>query len=276
LQADHAQLGQDHKSLERRAAAAVEYRAVEAAAPPEWQSEREALIQRLADAEQQLSTAGPQRLEDLQRRFELAVEDVRSLKRRNSELEEQLLALRSGGQRSQPVAIAADSDWASVKRQLLESLEADGPLAGVEERLSIESTVQITDEIISHKDCEIAELKLLLSQQSSNLGSLAVGASAIAGTLERDELIVQERERLRKLQEEWREKMRQAEIDVSVERARIARQRAEIEEKLAVYEAEKARQPKEPASAGDTAPPADKKPVRGRWLSRLGLKDGTE
>ena len=157
---------------------------------------------------------------------------------------------------------------------MLESLEADGDdhLAG-DARATIESTISITDDVVAHKDREIAELKLLLSQQSSNIGDLAVGAAAIAAALDEDELIQQERAKLAQLQDEWKSKLRQAEIDISVERAKITRDRAEIEDKLAAYEKDRARHVADgttPSDAGD----ATKKPARGRWLARLGLKDG--
>ena len=68
--------------------------AVEAASdrhlPEEWVAEREMLIGRLADAETRLSEVDPNRVEDLEQRREMAVADVRDLKRRNAELEESL------------------------------------------------------------------------------------------------------------------------------------------------------------------------------------------
>jgi hypothetical protein len=76
------------------------------------------------------------------------------------------------------------------------------------------------------------------------------------------------------LQEEWKSKLRQAEIDISVERAKITRDRAQVEEKLANYEVERARQVSDGDSSAGGANDSGKKPIRGRWLARLGLKDG--
>ena len=68
-----------------------------------------------------------------------------------------------------------------------------------------------------------------------------------------------------------REQLKKAEIDISMERAKIARDRAELDEKLHSLQREQAQQAAaDPASGGDKA----KKPTRGRWLSRLGLSDG--
>ena len=141
----------------------------------------------------------------------------------------------------------------------------------MEQRLTAESAIQITDQIVAGKDREIMELRVLLSQQSSNIGAVAVGAAAIAENLDGDELIQQEREKLQALQAEWRDKLRQAEIDLSIERARIARQRAEVEEKVSAYDSARA-QHKADDNAG-TSGGQPKQPTRGRWLARLGLKD---
>ncbi len=89
--------------------------------------------------------------------------------------------------------------------------------------------------MVAGKDREIAEMKMLLSQQSDSIDSIAVGATAVAAVIDKDELICQERAKLAELQEEWKSKLRQAEIDISLERAKITRDRAEIEDKLAVY-----------------------------------------
>jgi hypothetical protein len=95
-------------------------------------------------------------------------------------------------------------------------------------------------------------------------------SSAAAGVLDNDELIRQERESLKKLQDGLREQLRQAEIELSMERAKIARQRAEMEEKIQTFEADRA---KFAVSAdGQKNDDSGKKPSRGRWLARLGLR----
>lgn len=243
-------------------------------------SERDELRTRLADAEQELaqtsSDSERQKREDFQRRFEMAVADVRELKRRNAELEEQLAhapAMPAG-----PVAKAESGrlDWESQKRRLLEALENDpeDDEEARDERLTIEGTIRITDEVVAQKDKEIAELQELLNQQSSIQGSMAVGAAAIGELFDNDELIVQQRERLCQLETEWEEKLRQAEIDISRERAKLARDRAELEEKL--LRVHQSQQSQGGASPAKTEPPANSKGKSGRWLARLGLKDQSD
>ncbi len=247
----------------------------------QMRAERVELTRKLNEAEQASSSAGPdeqtqEKLDEMQRRFELAVEDVRDLKRRNAELETRLAKAQTGS----PAAATVNSgglDWEAQKRRMLAALEADEANETDddddrrEERLSIESTINITDQVLGEKDREIADLKQLLGQQSSNLGSMAVGAQAVAAIFDQDELIRQERERLAHLQEECKETLRQAEIDISLERAKITRDRAAIDDKLAGLQADVADRKAENDAAGDTCKQG--KPVRGRWLARLGLKD---
>jgi hypothetical protein len=82
-------------------------------------------------------------------------------------------------------------------------------------------------------------------------------------------LIRDERENLRRQQEEWREKLRRAEVEISVERAKFARERIELDERIRNFE--------EQLSAAPSGEPneQDNKAPRGNWLSRLGLKDET-
>jgi hypothetical protein len=100
---------------------------------------------------------------------------------------------------------------------------------------------------------------------------VAVGASAIAAALDSDEIIRQERENLQQLQARLREELKKAEVDCSLERAKVARERSELEEKLRQFAAEK-------ASMGHVEPGvggADKSKKGagggGKWLARLGL-----
>ena len=111
-------------------------------------------------------------------------------------------------------------------------------------------------------------MRQLLEQQGSDLGQVAVGAAALGETLDHDALICAERENLKRLQQQYEELLRQAEIEISLERAKIARQRAEVDERLRSYQ-------EQVDKAGSPAPggKASEKPARSRWLTRLGLSD---
>jgi hypothetical protein len=156
---------------------------------------------------------------------------------------------------------------------LLDALEAENPTHDTrrQEHLTIDGTIRITDTIVQDKDREITELKQLLNEQSQSVGSVAVGAAALGGLLDSDEIIRQQRERLAQLQAEWEAKMRQAEIDISMERARLARERAELDEGQRSLEEQLQAQTPTPTDGGDAT--KSQSPQRGRWLSRLGLRE---
>jgi hypothetical protein len=122
---------------------------------------------------------------------------------------------------------------------------------------------------VAEKEHELQELRRLLDSQAQQVGDVAVGAQAVAHLLDADELVRQERESLKQLQEGLREQLRKAEVDISLERAKLARERAELDEKLRGWETERA------CSGGTTDGPGDKgkKPAGRKWLTRLGLGD---
>ena len=93
-------------------------------------------------------------------------------------------------------------------------------------------------------------------------------AAAIDQAIDVDVAVREERQRLQQLQEEWREKLRQAEIELSVERASLARQRAELEDRIRPAPGDLPQAPGT-ATATDDAPP----PTRGHWLAKMGLSE---
>ena len=238
-------------------------------------AERDALAARVEELE---SAAVPQRDEDsqqemadMQRRFEMAVEDVRHLKRENAALREQLEA----SPETKIEASKSDGmDWQAQKARLLAALDAEDTGKATpqrrEERTTIEGTISITDRVVCEKDREIAELRVQLEarpagataaeKQSESDREEAIRA-AHEELFSNDEVIQTERGRLTQLQHEWKEKLRTAELEISVQRATLARDHAKLEEKLAYLQSQTA----ELATA-------DGKPKR-RWLSALGLNE---
>jgi len=239
-------------------------------------AEKKQLETALAFAQKQADSAGnPQEMDDLRRRFEMAVQDVRELKAKNADLNDQLAKAKSAAGKAAATGAAASNamDWESRKQQLLAKLEADSDDEADEkaqaDKLTIEGTIRMTDQIIADKEKELIELRKLLEDQSSNIGGLAVGAAAIASMLDGDELIKQERATLKQMQEQLQEQLKRAEIDISVERAKLARERSTMEEKLRAFEQEKSKMP----GVKDTPVIDTKKKGSGggRWLSKLGL-----
>jgi chromosome segregation ATPase len=139
--------------------------------------------------------------------------------------------------------------------------------------LTIEGAIRITDGIVADKEREIEELKRVLEEQRRNVGEFTVGAAALTAAIEDDELIQQHRSQIEDLKRQWEEKLRAAEVETSIERAKLARERAELGEKQADFE-------KRLAECGGNLGAVvietgdAKKAAGGRWLARLGLRDG--
>jgi len=282
LQGKYDQLRQEQARRPDGGTGAEALRSVEA--------ERDALLARLSEAESRLAEsqgalaearetgagggvpAGGSADDDARRRYEMVLEDLRALKAQNAELQSQLAQARSA---TLPARAAGGAlNWEAQKQRLLAALEADFDENNKEtkaERLKIEEVVRETDRMLAEKDQECRELKQLLQQQSASLGSVAVGAAALGEAIDSDAVVQEERQKLKDLQDQWREKLRQAEIDVSIERAKLAREKAQIEEKLVAIG--KRAGPPEGETGQSPAPP---KPARGRWLERLGLKDASD
>lgn len=214
--------------------------------------------------------------EDYQRLYEMALDDIRELKQHNTEQKKQLDETYTSGAYTSGAAAAVDLggglDWEAQKKRILAALESDFPADDEEtarERLEIEQVVQSTEEAMAAKEEVIGQLRQQLDEQSVAQPDAQPDAerqAASGAILDNDELVRQEREKLLGLQEEVQDKLRKAEIDISIERAKIARERAGIEEKLRSI-SEKGTGEK----ANDSAEP--KKPTRGRWLAHLGITD---
>jgi hypothetical protein len=254
--------------LEQELARRPEATATDSAELVALRAERDALAERVDQLEKD-STGGidantEQQLSDLQRRFEMAVEDVRELKTKNAKLEAQLAA--GEGQKSRP-ADADGMDWESQKRRLLASLEDEGEPAAddmprQQERARISSTIEMTDAIVAEKDREIAELRSQLAEGDSAPIEDAE-SERINELLDADEVIAGHREKIAQLERDMEATLRAAELELSLERAKIARERVELDEARAEIESLR-------NEICPNGPPAPGAPRR-RWLSKLGL-----
>ena len=151
---------------------------------------------------------------DLSERYEMAVRDIRDLKRQNEELAKKSAAAVHAA----PVAGAA-MDWEARKRQLLDSLAEDDDEDHRAAHLEMEEVIRKTDSAVDEKQREIDELKRTLQEQSGAERAADGNAAALTEILNKDEIVRQERKRLKQLEKAWEEKFRQAEIEMSVQRA---------------------------------------------------------
>jgi hypothetical protein len=230
--------------------------------------ERDALASRVAELEATpvatVDADSEQQLADLRRRFELAVEDLRHLKQENAQLQDRLAHAGSSGGSSSPSQVAMD--WQSQKARLLAALDAEDveedDAERRQERTTIEGTITITDRVVAEKDREIADLRAQLADQTF---TIVETPTLDVDIFDKDELIQAERAKLEALQKEWHDKLRAAELEMSVQRATLARKEAELQQKLQAAQQAQADAPLAP----------DGKPKR-RWLSALGLHDDEE
>jgi len=257
LRAERHRLTDSLRATESRLAAMTEQMAV--------------MERQLADGCQS-SAEGPAE-EEYRRRYEMALGDIRELKARNEALDQRLRDCTPGGA-VHPGPTGKTLDWEAEKRRIVAALEAEcdeGGQSPSASRLEVQDVIRATDQIVADKDREILELKQTLQEQSTSLASVAVGAAAVGAVLDHDAVVREERENLRRLERECEEKLRKAEIEISIERAKLARERAEIDDKIRALGGRAVK----PDEAGDPAG----KPGRhghGRWLSRLGLKDAED
>ena len=234
-------------------------------------SERDTLAERVAKLEQQPAQPADgdaaQEVADLQRRFELAVEDVRELKKTNSRLEAQLAEGRSSSASAVP-APAGEGSWEARKKQMLASLEGeidDGDEERRAERATIENTIAITDDVVANKDREIAALKALLAE---GVGRDAADEAALNELIDADAVIQKHRDKIAQLEREMHDKLRAAELELSVERAKIAREQAQLADLRADLDSMR---PVGGAGNSDGC----HAPKR-RWLAKLGLAGDDE
>ncbi|HLA84983.1 MAG TPA: hypothetical protein VJL29_09325 [Thermoguttaceae bacterium] len=113
------------------------------------------------------------------------------------------------------------------------------------------------------------ELEKQVRQSLEQQSDRPAPAPAAGEADEHDAILYEERETLRRLQKELEDKLRQAEIEISIERADMARQRVEMEEIMRQFAETDV--PLNSGSLPGSATEVENASGR-RWLARLGLK----
>lgn len=135
--------------------------------------------------------------------------------------------------------------------------------AGQEQLEAAQQRAEQAEQELAARDQKIEALQQQLGELRDQLDSSQSQDDLACG----DPEIVDERDKLRQLQDEWHEKLRKAELEISVERARVARERADMEEQIQVLQNE-IMHLREVGGGGD---PDGGAGGGGRWLARLGL-----
>jgi len=209
-------------------------------------------------------------VEDLLVEVESLREELRSLKMQNEQL-------------------ATDLGQSTVRRSIAKSRDADPTLTWEQRKaLLFAQDSQIEDDQddandsrddrstidqlladLQARDSELGQLRDLLEQRPTQCeAGMAVGAAAIAQMLDADELIGEERTRLRELQTEWETKFRDIEISGSIERANLARERQLLQRRNVELEEQLAHLKRELKQEAITGPKESR-----RWLAKLGLAE---
>lgn len=207
--------------------------------------------------------------EELESQLQAKLQEIADLEAQNSDLAAQLAKAQVSASGTQPhVQFDQESlSWEERKALIMDQLESEGrepnsdQEAATEKKLEVETLINATQRELEQRDQEIAELRMIVEQQADTKQGVAIGAAAIAQMLDSDELISQERQKLKEIQHEWEEKLRQAEIDVSMERAKLARERRQLEAEL--EDAKRQLPPREDSAEGRTR----------KWLDHLGLRE---
>jgi hypothetical protein len=187
---------------------------------------------------QETTPTAPQDLEQLERLQAEIYEkqqEIQDLRSQNSDLASQVAKnqVMASGSALDVSFIQESLTWEERKQLILQQFEheiddesnSDSPSKQIE----VQDIISATQLEIERRDREIEELQSIIQQQSNTREGVAIGAAAIAQMIDSDELVNQERQKLKAIQQEWEQKLRKAEIDLSLERAKLARERTLLE-----------------------------------------------
>lgn len=198
--------------------------------------------------QQQPATNGnPAEVEKLQRKFELAVESLRSVKSRNEELMRELNELQCAQ------SAAPHQNEAGVEQQVLSQLNTlnGNEDAGHAVEGGTATQRALTDQLLKRKDEQITELETQLTAAQQAPPPAPAEAN------------------FAQAQKEWLEKQRAAEVELAVARAQNARTRQELEEKMRDLEANLALARKQRTASTI----ASENSQRRGWLAHLRRRD---
>ena len=182
------------------------------------------------------------------------------LEQTQSKLEAALL--EADGFRNLTTSIAQDSNTLEDHRKNLWENVVGGAQSPSDATSRSVDSLQESKEIIRQKDQLIAELQKANKEAADRVMSEAssIAEQKTAEMFDQDEIIIQERKRLQHLETQWREQIGEAEIKISKERAKLARDKTALDEQLHEIKTQLAKLEKLPNP-----------PRTGKWLDQLGL-----
>jgi multidrug efflux pump subunit AcrA (membrane-fusion protein) len=123
----------------------------------------------------------------------------------------------------------------------------------------------MTDDLVAEKDREIAQLQEKLESNPLPEANEPSESELYHEAVDADEAIIAQRAKLAELEEKMTEQLRQAELEMSINRAKIAREQAEVAD--ARIEIDNLRSSLPEAGSDDSGG----KGAKGKWFSKLGL-----
>jgi len=228
-------------------------------------AEQQACLEELEAAlrQWQSTDSSPQAAQnvDFRRRYELALDELRKLEAENDDLRRQLAERRATRPTENSPTLNASFYWEAEKRRLLTMLDNESEAAAHQTGAHASEQTTIDSEITSSEK-EAALYKQNERDQQAHVTPQPEQPATLPADFET--FLQAERERLLQLQNEWQEKLRHAEVELSLERAKLARERAELEERRRAVPAGEKTNPPSDADCSCSS-------RRRQWLLRLGL-----
>lgn len=212
--------------------------------------------------------------------------ELEIMEQQNTDLASQIADTNVKRTVSQSGGTSETMTWEERKEMILKQMEDDSFDAEVflddlQGKSSVTGSQEVTDPITfveqlhdelmkergraERHESELHELQTLLQQQDSD-------ASSLAAVVDADTVVQAERSKLRELKADWEERFRESEIAASLERAKLSRERQQLElenAKLQEQLAQVARRADQFDADASSAPSR-------RWLAKLGIAETDE
>lgn len=234
----------------------------------EWKAKCEELQQQ-ADAANASMNAMSEH-EDMLKHAE-ALAEIHDLRAANAQLRSQLEEFEQQSKSAAPPQHGG-FDWEEHKRRMLNELEGGAAPEPPSETPAPQPVVDSSpNQILIEQEEEIERLKTTIQEQADKIAELEHALEQSSDKDEIDRHVREERNKLSTMQDEWREMLRLAEVEISVERAKLARDQRKLEEQASQYKNEIKRLEQNVANleAGNSS-------SQGNWLTRLGLGGGNK
>ncbi len=183
--------------------------------------ERDDLSKQVQQLTEQLQASGKsadesRQTQELKSKMQMAMDSLEAMRARNSDLEAQLEQRGDDGHEN------------SASSKLLDEIVTSLPPL---DQLTLDKAIRVTESIVAQRDLKIAELEKALQEALENA---ARSGDENAPTTSAE--VQAEIEKLRSLEAELQQKMKKAEIEISLKRAETARAAAELEERIRDFE----------------------------------------